>query len=326
MLNAIPQHTGLVDFVTQVIFKRTAGLDTEKQTAITNAIQAMYDEGISVVGDICNGTDSIAAKKKCAVHFRNFIEVSGMVDAGAQKRFDAGAEVLREFEQALPLQTSSLTPHAPYSVGGRLFTLLNEAVAGVASIHNQECAAEDTLFITGGGDFINLYKALGIPENVVDATHKTSLKNWLPHFTHAQPLLCVHNTYSGFEDLQLLDELAAQGRNVFLCVCPGANLYIENMLPPNELFNLQHVKIVVGTDSLASNDRLSVLAELKILSSNFSLDLETLLRFATSNGAAALGVHQKFGSLQAGMQPGLLLIEETGMQRLAQTSFCHRIV
>jgi cytosine/adenosine deaminase-related metal-dependent hydrolase len=74
--------------------------------------------------------------------------------------------------------------------------------------------------------------------------------------------------------------------------------------------------IVLGTDSLASNDQLSILAEIKTLQQNFNeLDLATLLKWATSNGSKALQMNDKLGSFEKGKQPGVILIENVeGLQ------------
>lgn len=83
---------------------------------------------------------------------------------------------------------------------------------------------------------------------------------------------------------------------------------------------MQHTHdIVLGTDSLASNDQLSILAEIKTLQQNFKdIALETLLKWATSNGAKALQMNDKLGSFEKGKQPGVLLIDETGLERVTR--------
>jgi cytosine/adenosine deaminase-related metal-dependent hydrolase len=81
---------------------------------------------------------------------------------------------------------------------------------------------------------------------------------------------------------------------------------------------MQHTdNIVLGTDSLASNDQLSILAEIKTLQQNFKeLDLAVLLKWATSNGAKALQMDKNLGSFEKGKQPGVLLIDETGLEKV----------
>ena len=77
---------------------------------------------------------------------------------------------------------------------------------------------------------------------------------------------------------------------------------------------MQHTdNIVLGTDSLASNDQLCILEEMKTLQNNFKeLDLATLLKWATSNGSRALQMDNKLGSFEKGKKPGLVLIEGAG--------------
>ena len=73
---------------------------------------------------------------------------------------------------------------------------------------------------------------------------------------------------------------------------------------------MQHTDdIVLGTDSLASNDALSIWEEIKTLQQNFKdIDLAILLKWATSNGAKALQMDSSLGSFEKRKQPGLLLI------------------
>jgi imidazolonepropionase-like amidohydrolase len=66
----------------------------------------------------------------------------------------------------------------------------------------------------------------------------------------------------------------------------------------------------LGTDSLASNHSLSLLDELKMLSLHFpSIPAEEMLRWATSEGAAALQLEDQLGLLRPGTHPGILQLE-----------------
>lgn len=62
----------------------------------------------------------------------------------------------------------------------------------------------------------------------------------------------------------------------------------------------------VGTDSLASNDSLSMVGELKLLS---EVPLEEAVAWATINGARALGLDGEIGSIEVGKRPGVVLLE-----------------
>ena len=117
--------------------------------------------------------------------------------------------------------------------------------------------------------------------------------------------LLVHNTFCKEEDI-----IASKYKFINWCFCPGANLFIENKLPDYSLFLAQNAKVCLGTDSLSSNWQLSILEEIKTLSKYCSyLDFDTLISWATLNGAEALGMSDTLGSFEPGKTPGILLLE-----------------
>src|SRR6185437_3156496 len=108
---------------------------------------------------------------------------------------------------------------------------------------------------------------------------------------------------------------------ISFCLCPNANLYIENALPPVRLFLNNNCNIVLGTDSLASNHQLDILAEIKTIAKKFpEIKTETLLKWATINGAKALQMENEFGSFDKGKKPGVVLIENTERERIIPES------
>lgn len=308
----IPQHTGLVNFVQTVMQERTAGAE-EKHNAIEAATRELYDSGTVAVGDICNTTDSISIKQNKNMHWHNFIEVSGFVAAGAQKRFDEATKIMNAFKTALkaPEQTIALVPHAPYSVSATLFGLLNNASANkTISIHNQECAAENELYVNKSGGFLELYSNFGIDISSFLPTGKRSLESWLPYFTQQQKIILVHNTFTKKDDLLFAANNSGK-EQLFYCLCPNANLYIENTLPDVEMMLQQNCNLVLGTDSYASNKQLNVFEEVKTVCKNFpTIALTTVLRWATINGAKALGIDNIAGSFETGKNPGVVLLGE----------------
>ena len=89
----------------------------------------------------------------------------------------------------------------------------------------------------------------------------------------------------------------------------------------------QGVNIVLGTDSLASNDQLSILDEMKTLQENFpDLELTTLLKWATINGAKALQMDKMLGGFEKGKQPGVVLIEAADDLRVNKKTVAKRIL
>ena len=113
----------------------------------------------------------------------------------------------------------------------------------------------------------------------------------------------------------------------FFCLCPNANLYISNMLPDVNMLMQHSANMVLGTDSLASNDRLCILEEMKTLQHHFKeLELSMLLQWATSNGSRALQMDNMLGSFGKGKKPGLVLIEGVEDLKLKKDAKAKRIL
>jgi cytosine/adenosine deaminase-related metal-dependent hydrolase len=317
----IPPGTGLVNFVQQVMTKRGA-TDEEKLTAIQNAAEELYQSGTVAVGDICNTADSLIMKQTGKLHWYNFIEVSGFVDAAAEKRFAAALIVLAQFQSP-----RSITPHAPYSVSKTLFKLLNGATTDqLITIHNQEAAAENELYMSKQGDFLNLFKNFDIDIAGFESTGKSSLQSWLPYFTNKQSIILVHNTFTSKEDLvQLTADSLTQK---YFCLCINANQYIEQKNPPIGLLRENNCTVVIGTDSYASNWQLNILEEIKTIQKETAntIPLNEVLQWATINGAKALQMDEKLGSFEKGKQPGIIWIDQLNGLSLTAASTAKRLL
>jgi cytosine/adenosine deaminase-related metal-dependent hydrolase len=167
------------------------------------------------------------------------------------------------------------------------------------------------LYKTGGGDYLKLFKIFGVEKSPFPVTGKSSLQSYLPHFTNGQTILLIHNTYMPEEDIEFANNYARQhDLQLVYCLCPNANLYIENKVPPVEKLIKHGCQIVLGTDSYSSNWQLSIAAEIKALKDNFpQLALSTILQWATSSGAKALQWEEQLGSFERGKKPGLTLLK-----------------
>ena len=311
MKGLIPKQTGLVDFVLKVVNERHFE-DEQILSAIEKAEVEMLQNGIVAVGDICNNTFTIPQKIKTRIHYHNFIEASSFLPAFAQNRFDKSLAILDEYRSTINSQRSTISPHAPYSVSPEMFSMINEFPNNnLLTIHNQESAAENELFEKGTGDFLRLYEKMSIDISFFKPSGKSSLQTWLPNFTKEQTIILVHNVCTSAEDLSFVKRTTNNGQQLtFFCLCPNANLYISNILPDVNKLIEHECNIVLGTDSLASNDQLSILEEIKTLQKNFiDINLITMLQWATINGARALQMDKTLGSFEKGKQPGLVLIE-----------------
>lgn len=323
--NKISKDTGMVEFVSQVMKLRQES-EAQRLQAIEKAEDEMIENGIVACGDICNSIDTLQQKKKQRLEYYNFIEVAGFVDHNAQDRFNQVKTLEEEFEKTSPV---SIVPHAPYSVSPSLFKLISDHAEGkTISMHNQESIAEASFFNTSEGDFNALYKNLNVDISFFKATGKSSLQSVLPNLSYQGKLILVHNITSSQEDIVFAKKYADENNiELFFCLCPNANLYIGNALPPVEMLMKNGVKILLGTDSLASNDKLSIIDEMKTLVINFpGIQLSELLAWATINGAVALQMDNELGSFETGKKPGIILLENLDDGMIGSSTTVKRIL
>ncbi|MBO9563172.1 MAG: amidohydrolase family protein [Niastella sp.] len=320
--DVIAPGTGMIDFLLGVMGRRFVA-EEQVLPAIDAAETAMLQNGIVAVGDICNTPHTIPQKQRQRLYYHNFIEATGFVAATAQARFDAAVATWEQFQAAGEAITgrNSIVPHAPYSVSAALFELITGFPGNhLLTMHNQESVAEDEFFRTRQGDFNRLFEALGINISSLpdfrtfgpsDAQiGKSSLQTCLPRFRAGQSLLLVHDVMTSEEDLQFVQQARQALPDCYWCLCPNANLYIGNGLPDVELLRRHGATIALGTDSLASNHQLSILAEINTLRQHYpALPLAELLQWATLNGAKALNIEEQFGSFEKGKTPGVLLLK-----------------
>ncbi len=302
----IPQHTGLSEFVKSVIKLRTSD-EYELNVAMLKADIEMYENGIVAVGDISNRLISKSLKANSPLYYFTFLEIMGF-------KPDVAAEAMeraRQFKAELEPLPVSIVPHAPYSVSAELFDELAEYAGsqdGPLSIHNQETADENAFFEQKTGSFLSLFDFLGQDITFYQPSGKTSLQSYLPLLSRSLKTLLVHNTYTSTADVAYATEIHP---NLYWCLCPHANLYIENMLPDVNMLRAAGLRITLGTDSLASNERLSILSEMNLLQKRFDVPAEELIKWATFNGAEFLGIEAQFGSFEKDKQPGINLVDFT---------------
>lgn len=305
MKGMIPAHTGLQEFVKQIVALRQ--VDPEAiQTAIVNAEAEMVANGIVAVGDISNTLDTLKQKAKHNLAYYSFVELYDLDPTRAADKILAGLEIQKQFQENCV--RASLVPHAPYSVTNDLWNLLSVHFGiHTISLHNQETPDENDFFKTKTGSFLGMYERTKVNLDFFEANGLSSLQSVLPVFKKAHHGILVHNSFTSAEDIQAVH---ATMNNVFWCLCPNANQYIEQTMPPIELLRSEKAKLVIGTDSYASNWSLNVLDELKTIQQHQpQIPLAEMLGWATINGAQALQMDKHLGSFEQGKKPGVVLIK-----------------
>ena len=317
----ITEGTGITGFIKEIVAKRACFSDEQIQDAIAAAEAEMIKNGIVAVGDISNNNSTFKQKSYGNLLYHTFIEVFDLTPDKAEEVFYKALSLQKEFSQISHLTSHiSIVPHTPYTVSGKLLELINGNTLqfnNIVSIHNQESQAESELFISKTGPLVETFKKMGVDTDLIPQTGLNSLRSTLPLLNFSK-LLLVHNTFTSQEDIKFAKSQISnlKSQDLFWCTCPNANLYIESKLPDYNYFIDENVQVTIGTDSLGSNWSLSVLDELKTIARQHpEIPLQTLLLWATKNGAAFLGFKQ-LGTIEKGKKPGLNLLKNTNGLRI----------
>lgn len=322
----IPKHTGMAGFIKalQTIRAQPSDIEEERMDCL-RAAQQMYESGIQAVADISNATLTAELKQNQdskLLYFYTFLEAFGLNPNKAEEIVQAGLEKMKSF----PQNQCSLTWHAPYSSSPDLIKTIGanaQTMDAPYSIHLLESMEEVELFQHGSGPLANLFQEWDInplPDWFGDSDVLDFLLPLLPQNLR---MLWVHGVFLNKESIQrLLDHSPLSA----FCLCPAANQYIHNTLPPVMDLLPWSDKILLGTDSLAGNNALNLLDDLKIISATFpTIPTEQMLRWATSNASSFMGWHE-LGSFAPGKKPGIIQIGNLQGNKIHSETFIHRIL
>lgn len=276
----------------------------EWEPAIHEAVADLKVSGVIAVGDVGN-TDFIPRLSQESgnawplrgVFFRELIAPSppllDVLGASKPSTRDSGSR------DTNPKLAEAFSAHAPYSVTPSVL----EAIKAWArrrglpfSIHVAESLEEVEFLRDGVGpikDFLNEkgHWPLGFP------LPGCSPIAYLDRFALLdETTICVHSVHVDEADVAILVRSGAA-----VCLCPRSNVFLGVGIPPAEQIWRAGVSLALGTDSLASNDRLSIFAEMSSLA-NLAPGLEpaAIVAIASLGGARALGIEADWGTLSPG--------------------------
>lgn len=317
--------TGMAGFIDQINELRDwAGRD-EKVRLTRYWMNKMWADGVSAMADISNDDSSFDVKKSHDMYTRTFLEVFGsephMCEGVMEEVTALNATADQAGIDAAP------TPHSCYTMSPELLSA--SAAAGLAkgflSYHSQESQEEEDLLRTGSGAMYENRRRSGMSTPPV--TGESSLKYFIQRLASAVPapysqhILLVHNVCLTQDDIDAAKKVMD---NVYWTVCPLSNIFIHNALPPIPLMRSNGLDIMLGTDSLSSNDDLDMVKEMFCIHQNFpEVPMSEILEWATLNGARFLKKDDVIGSLEVGKKPGIVRInniDENGCVTAASSS------
>ena len=289
-----------------IAFRRTRS-PGQVEADIRAGLAESLRHGVTLLGDISAGGASRPVLKDAAIRSVVFWESIGTT----LERFEAAlhsAILGMSAQPNTPTCRWGRSPHAPYSVHKCGYGLAAQ-LPGIAAVHLAESAAEMELLAHRTGPFVPFLQSLGVwePDGLIRDPGEFLR-------THPeQKLLVVHGNY--------LPGDTPLTANQSLAICPRTHAAFGHPPHPFREFRARGVNVCIGTDSLASNPDLDVLAEVRELHRRHpDVPAETLLEMATINGARALGSDGECGTLEPGKSADFVVLPGAGADPYASLS------
>lgn len=305
-----PPGTPYLEWLAEITRSAVAMEETEVRASVRTGLDESWRLGTAVLGEISTrpeGAGEIRSDGRFLA--RVFFEFLGVTQERGERRFAAARDrALELFREGGGPVFPGLSPHAPYSVWPPLW----ETAARFSmehrlpwSTHLGESPYEEEFLLKGTGPLRQHLISLGVWDGSFPVPGVTGAELLEKHGCLSELSLIVHGVHLSRGDIRLL---ARRGASV--CLCPRSNAYFSLPRPPVRALHESGVNLCLGTDSKASNTDLSLWAEMRALQELAPrIPARTLLEMATVNGARALGLAPRAGSIQPGAAALLVAVE-----------------
>ena len=308
----IPKGMGVYYWVEKVQTERALLDPKEISQAVISSLKEMESSGTVAIGEVGNNFYGIEYLRKTRMRVVYFYEILGFLPQMAEEIFFASLQKLKYFQTKYPEIEFFIAPHALYSTSRELIKLIfARKEFRITTIHLAEGKEENELLEKGNGPWKTYLQKLGKWPSDWTCPHLSPVSCFKTLLPKKRTIL-VHLCTISSEEIAWL----RKQEKLIPCSCPRSNLYITGKLAPIDKFWQSKIPVALGTDSLASNETLSLWDEMRMVKKYFpEIPAVEILKMATLNSAWALGVESEMGSLDQGKQPGILLVEAEDLEK-----------
>jgi aminodeoxyfutalosine deaminase len=278
-----------------------------RRAALSAGLEECLAHGVTTVGDIVTADVEDVSWYQLPLRWYAFRELLGQRPDAVAHQTESADQHIRRVAEGRRMR-AALSPHAPYSTSRELIATacrLSREQSLPVALHLAESREELQLLDTGTGPLRDMLQAL-------DAWHPSAFpggsspRDYLEILATAQQSLVVHGNY--LTDAEW-DYLAARAAHMAVVYCPRTHSYFDHAPYPLAAMLQRGVRVVVGTDSRASNPDVSLWEELRTVARTHpDVAPSRILQMGTLDAAAALGCGDEVGSLAAGKCADLAVV------------------
>ncbi|MFQ5963634.1 MAG: amidohydrolase family protein [Candidatus Scalinduaceae bacterium] len=294
------------DWIRQIVdAKKNWGVHDYK-SSIHEGIKRSLESGTTTVADITRNGLAIDELKKSKIRKTLFYELIDFNPDSAERTIENFKEKLTYIKED-NLFTLGIFPHAPYTVSKELYklcSLVSDELNINIATHISETNDEIEFLTRGTGRFMSLLRDYDM------------LNNW--KYPGLRPInylndigilengcILIHCNYISEEEI---DDIKTSHSSIVFC--PRSHNYFCHENHPFCKFIENDINVALGTDSLASNDSLSILDEMRFLYENHKdIKPQDILYMGTIAGAIALGLKDKVGRLESGFDADITVLK-----------------
>ena len=288
----IPKCEKFTDWVRAVLNENNRLSENYRVRALHSGARELLTSGVTTLADTLSLAEWLPEllTEYQGLPFRRvvFLEVLGFKGSRVGETMDHVTSVLASHDPKDLLFQMGLAPHAPYSVSPALFKELKKLALSkncLTSCHLAEFPEEVRFLQEGGGEMEKLLKEREAYDEGWNPPGKSPVR-YLDDLGVLDSLIAIHLNHID-RDWDLL-----KARNAGAVFCPASTRWFgrTRFMPVRKLLDLG-IRVGLGTDSLASNDHLNFLDEMRIADAMLEeVSRPEIIKMATLGGASVLGL------------------------------------
>ncbi|MDP6924117.1 MAG: amidohydrolase family protein [Candidatus Scalindua sp.] len=294
------------DWIRQLIDAKKDWSESEYTLSIRDGIESSLKSGTTTIVDITR--NGIALNELLASNIRKllFFEIINFDP-------DTAEDTIKDFKELISgistddLLSIGIFPHAPYTVSDKLYRKcrdISEECNIRTATHIAETEDEVEFLTSGAGHFVALLNDF----KMLNRWNHPGLSpiNYLNNigFLNNECIL-IHCNYLTEDEIGVIEK--SKSNVVF---CPRSHEFFRHKDHPFPSLKDRGINIALGTDSLASNDTLSILDEMKFIRNSYpEIEPNYIFKMGTIAGAVALQMDDCIGQLHPGYYADIAVIE-----------------